>query len=240
MHVGDGAWGKGLPVKWMRDNGLATPTTTYVHCCALADEEFDIIAGTGGAVSCAPELEMHMGHGRIAALRAQQRGIPTSISIDVCTSVGGDMFSAMRALLAGSRYLFNIAALDEDRVVDVLPITSLDVLGYATRGGARAAWLGDKVGSLTPGKAADVILVRTDTWGMQPLNYPAGAIVESGHPMLVDTVLVDGEVVKRDGKLVHHDFAHVRRLAEEARDRLMARAGIAHPGEWLPEVYANK
>ena len=77
--------------------------------------------------------------------------------------------------------------------------------------------MGDEVGSLTPGKAADIILVRTDTWGMQPLNYPVGAVVESGHPMLVETVLVDGEVVKRDGQLVHHDFAHVRRLPTQTR-----------------------
>ena len=240
VHVGDGAWGKGLPVLWMRDNGLTTPRTTYVHCNVLADEELDVIKETGGAVSSAPELEMHMGHGRIAALRALERSIPLSISIDVCTSVGGDMFSAMRALLAGSRYLVNIEALEADRTVERLPITSLDVLHAATQGGATAAWLGGEAGSITPGKRADVILVRTDTWGMQPLNYPAGAIVESGHPMLVDTVFVDGEVLKRDGRLVHHDFAHVRRLAEEARDRLMARAGIEHPGLWQPEVYENK
>lgn len=240
VHTGDGMWGKGLPVRWMGEHGLATSRTTYVHCCALADEEFDIIQETGGSISCAPELEMHMGHGRLAALRGHTRGIPTSISIDVCTSVGGDMFSAMRALLSGSRYLVNVEALDDDRVVDPLPLTSLDVLRDATQGGATAAWLGEQTGSLTPGKRGDVILIRTDTWGMQPLNYPAGAVVESGHPMLVDTVLVDGEVVKREGKLLGHDFARVRRLAEEARDRLMGRAGITNPGLWQPEVYENR
>lgn len=240
VHTGDGLWGKGLPVRWMAEHGIATARTTYVHCNALADEEFDIIAETGGSISCAPELEMHMGHGRLAALRGHERNIPTSISIDVCTSVGGDMFSAMRALLAGSRYLVNIAALDRDEVVDPLPITARDVLRDATQGGATAAWLGDEVGSLTPGKRADVILVRTDTWGMQPLNYPVGAVVESGHPMLVDLVMVDGEVVKRDGQLVGHDFARVRRLAETARDSLMERAGIADPGLWQPEVYENR
>src|SRR5580658_4390338 len=64
VHVGDGLWGKGFPVRWMHENGLTTEKTTYVHCSTLADEEFDIIAATGGAISCAPELEMHMGHGR--------------------------------------------------------------------------------------------------------------------------------------------------------------------------------
>ncbi len=240
VHVGDGAWGKGLPVKWMHENGLTNERTTYVHCNALADDEFDLIASTGGAVSSAPELEMHMGHGRLAILRSMERNIPTSLSIDVCTSVGGDMFSAMRAALAGSRYLVNVAALDEDRAVDPLPVLSTDVLRFATLEGARAAWLGDKVGSLTPGKRADIILVRTDTWGMQPLNYPAGAIVESGHPMLVDTVLLDGKLVKQDGKLLHHDFARVRSLAEAARDRLMQKAGIENPGRWLPPVYENQ
>ncbi|MDA8296915.1 MAG: amidohydrolase family protein [Actinomycetota bacterium] len=240
VHTGDGVWGKGLPVRWMAEHGLTDEHTTYVHCCALADEEFDIIAATGGAISCAPELEMHMGHGKLAALRGHARDIPTSISIDVCTSVGGDMFSAMRALLAGSRYLVNLAALERDEVVDPLPLTARDVLRDATRAGARAAWLADKVGSLTPGKRADVILVRTDTWGMQPLNYPVGAIVESGHPMLVDLVMVDGEVVKRDGQLVGHDFARVRQLAETARDALMQRAGVADPGLWQPAVYENR
>ena len=240
VHVGDGTWGKGLPVRWMHENGLATARTTYVHCNTIADDEYDIIRDTGGAISSAPELEMHMGHGRLATLRAMARSIPLSLSIDVCTSVGGDMFSAMRAILAGSRYLANVEALVEDRIVDPLPVTSVDVLRFATQGGATAAWLGDVVGSLTPGKRADVILVRTDTWGMQPLNYPAGAIVESGHPMLVETVVLDGEVVKREGKLLNHDFAHVRRLAEAARDRLMARAGVENPGLWQPAVYENR
>ena len=238
VHVGDGAWGKSLPVLWLAEQGLADARTTYVHCNMLRDDELDVIARTGGAISIAPELEMHMGHGRLATLRGRDRGIPVSLSIDVCTSVGGDMFSAMRAVLAGTRYLVNIAALDAGQAVDPLPVLATEVLNFATQGGATAAWLGDKVGSLTPGKAADVILVRTDVYGMQPLNYPAGAIVESGHPFLVDTVFVDGAVVKRDGRLVGHDFARVRRLAEEARDRVLARSGVTDPGGWIPEVYA--
>jgi cytosine/adenosine deaminase-related metal-dependent hydrolase len=237
VHVGDGLWGKSRPVEWMRDNGLATDRVTYVHCNTLADDEYAIIKETGGAISVSPELEMHMGHGKLALLRGRDHGIPVSLSIDVCTSVGGDMFSAMRAALAGARYLENVAAVDAGASVP-LPITAVEVLHFATQGGATAAWLGDRVGSLTPGKRADVVLVRTDVYGMQPLNYPAGAIVESGNPQLVDTVFVDGRIVKRDGHLVDHDFARVRALADGARDRLMARAGISDPGLWQPELYA--
>jgi 5-methylthioadenosine/S-adenosylhomocysteine deaminase len=238
VHVGDGAWGKSLPVLWLEEQGFANARATYVHCNMLRDDEYDVIARTGGAVSIAPELEMHMGHGRLATLRARDRGIPVSLSIDVCTSVGGDMFSAMRAVLAGTRYLVNLSALDAGQAVDRLPVTAAEVLSFATQGGATAAWLGDRIGSITPGKAADVILIRTDSYGMQPMNYPAGAVVESGNPNLVETVFVNGAVVKKDGFLTGHNFARVRRLAEEARDRVLAKAGVADPGRWIPPVYA--
>ena len=238
VHVGDGAWGRSKPLLWLDEHGLADDRTTYVHCNMLGDDEFDVIARTGGAVSIAPELEMHMGHGRLATLRARDRGIPVSVSIDVCTSVGGDIFSAMRALLAGSRYLVNVAALDANETVDPLPLTAIEVLGFATQGGATAAWLGDQVGSVTVGKKADLVLLRTDRYGMAPLNYVAGAVVESGNPQLVDTVWVDGRIVKRDGELVGHRFAQVRALAEEARDRVLGRAGVTDPGTWQPAVYA--
>jgi len=238
VHVGDGAWGRSRPLLWLDEHGLADARTTYVHCNMLGDDEFDVIARTGGAISIAPELEMHMGHGRLSTLRARDRGIPVSLSIDVCTSVGGDIFSAMRAALAGTRYLVNVAALDANETVDPLPLTAIEVLGFATQGGATAAWLGDKIGSITVGKKADLVLLRTDTYGMAPLNYVAGAVVESGNPQLVDTVLIDGNVVKRDGELVGHRFTDVRALAEQARDRVLSRAGITDPGTWQPAVYA--
>ncbi len=238
VHVGDGAWGRSRPLVWLHEHGLATDRTTYVHGNMLGADEFDLIAGTGGALSIAPELEMHMGHGQLSTLRARDRGIPVSVSIDVCTSVGGDMFSAMRAMLAGSRYLVNLDALAAEQAVDPLPLTATEVLTFATQGGATAAWLGERTGSITVGKKADLVLLRTDTYGMTPLNYPAGAVVESGNPQLVDTVFVDGKIVKRDGHLIGHDFARVRALAEQARDRVLERAGVTDPGGWRPAVYA--
>lgn len=238
VHVGDGAWGRSRPMVWLNEHGLADARTTYVHGNMLADDEFDIIAATGGAISVAPELEMHMGHGRLATLRARDRGIPVSLSIDVCTSVGGDMFSAMRAMLAGSRYLVNVAALDAQETVDSLPLTAVEVLSFATQGGATAAWLGEQTGSITVDKKADLVLLRTDVYGMAPMNYLAGAVVESGNAQLVDTVWVNGQIVKRDGVLTGHDFTHVRDLATAARDRILERAGVSDPGSWQPAVYA--
>jgi cytosine/adenosine deaminase-related metal-dependent hydrolase len=240
VHVGDALWGLNGPIRQLDEAGQLGADITYVHCNTIGDDEFDLIARTGSAISVAPELEMTMGHGHLATLRAMERGIPVSISIDVCTSVGGDMFSAMRAILAGTRYQVNLKAIEDRTTVDPLPLLATDVLRFATMGGARAAWMEDKIGSLTPGKRADLLLVRTDTWSMVPLNNPSGAVVESGNPNLVDTVLVEGRVVKRDGKLTDHELARVRALAEEARDRIMTTAGIANPGKWLPELYEAK
>lgn len=237
VHVGDGLWGLDGPIHQLNEMGHLSDKTTYVHCNAIGDDEMDLIAESGGCVSVAPELEMHMGHGKVAALRASERGITTSISIDVCTSVGGDMFSAMRALLAGSRYLVNIDLLEARESIERLPILATDVLDYATRQGARAAWLGDKTGSLTPGLEADIITVRYDTLGMTPMNYRAGAIVESGNPQLVSDVMVAGKIVKRNGTLVDFDVASVRRRAEAARDDLMVAAGVDDTGAWIPAPY---
>ena len=120
-------------------------------------------------------------------------------------------------------------------------ITCRDVLEFATIEGARACGLDGRIGSLTPGKRADLILVRTDDFGMTPMNNPVGAFVYNAHPGLVDTILVDGKVVKRAGKLVDVDAARVRRLAVESRDDILRRAdgknGAHLGGNWIPSAY---
>ena len=240
VHVGDALWGLNGPIRQLDEAGQLGADVTYVHCNTIGDDEFDLIAESGAAISVAPELEMTMGHGQLATLRAMERQIPVSISIDVCTSVGGDIFSAMRAILAGTRYQVNLQAIEDRTTVDPLPLLATDVLSFATMGGARASWMDEKIGSITPGKRADLVMVRTDTWSMVPLNNPSGAVLESGNPDLVDTVMVEGQIVKKDGRLTHHELSRVRALAEEARDRIMSTAGITNPGKWLPDLYEAK
>ena len=120
-----------------------------------------------------------------------------------------------------------------------MELTCRDVLEFATIEGARACGMQSTIGSLTPGKRADVIVVRADSLGMTPMNNPVGAFVYNAHPGLVDTVLVDGAVRKRAGVLVDVDVARVRRLAIGARDDIMLRAGgqARVGGDWIPEAY---
>ena len=95
--------------------------------------------------------------------------------------------------------------------------TTRDALRMATIEGAEVVGLGDVTGSLRPGKQADVILLRTDTLGMAAAHDPISAVVLNADPSAVETVLVGGRVVKRAGKMLHHDLAVVvASLAESA------------------------
>jgi 5-methylthioadenosine/S-adenosylhomocysteine deaminase len=247
VHVGDGEWGKSRPVDWLGGEGLLGPDVTYVHCNTLADDELRLIADSGGTASVSPDIELQMGHGWPATGRLLAHGIRPSLSIDVCTANSGHMFDTMKAALATQRGLGNAAveaAGGSASEMDHLEVSVRDVLEFATIEGARACGMDGRIGTLTPGKDADVILVRTDSLGMTPLNHPAGAVVFNGHPGLVDTVLVQGRVVKRGGALVDVDVQRVRRLAIETRDHLLEQArddprlaNIELGGGWIPAAY---
>jgi 5-methylthioadenosine/S-adenosylhomocysteine deaminase len=241
-HFGDGEWGKNRPVAALQAQGLLVPTMTFVHCNSLADDELAMMAASGVTASCSPDIELQMGHGWPATGRLLDAGIRPSLSIDVCCSNGGHLFGTMRATIGTERGFDNEHARDRgEPSVSEMELSCRDVLEFATIEGARACGLDGKIGSLTPGKRADIIVVRADSFGMTPLNNPIGAFVYNAHPGLVDTILVDGKVVKRDGKLLDVDAARVRRLAIESRDDILRRAdgknGAHLGGDWVPQAY---
>jgi cytosine/adenosine deaminase-related metal-dependent hydrolase len=214
-----------------------------VHCCSLGDDELAMIADSGGTASVAADVEMQMGHGWPATGRLLAAGVRPSLSIDVCTSTGGHMFGLMRTAIGTQRALDNAANEAAGGVLGAAPVelSCADMLEFATIEGARAVGLEDRIGSLTPGKQADVILIRADTLGMAPLNNATGALVYNAHPGLVDTVLVAGRPVKRAGVLLGHDPAAVLAAAEQTRDHVLAQAlldpligDISLGGGWVP------
>jgi 5-methylthioadenosine/S-adenosylhomocysteine deaminase len=241
-HFGDGEWGKNRPIAQLLEHGLLGPNLTAVHCNTLADDELRMMADAGCTASISPDVELQMGHGWPATGRLLDAGIRPSLSIDVCCSNGGHLFGTMRATIGTERGFDNEQARERgDASVSEMELTCRDVLEFATIEGARACGLDGKIGSLTPGKRADVILVSADSFGMTPLNNPVGAFVYNAHPGLVDTILVDGKVVKRDGVLLGVDAARVRRLAIESRDDILRRAdgkgGACIGGDWIPQAY---
>jgi cytosine/adenosine deaminase-related metal-dependent hydrolase len=108
-------------------------------------------------------------------------------------------------------------------------LLAAEVLACATIEGARAVGLDAKVGTLTPGKQADLIMLRTDRINVTPLNDPATAVVAGMDTGNVDTVLIAGRVMKRQGELLHVDWPAVRRMATESRDFVVAKSGFKLP-----------
>ncbi len=236
VHIGIGGWGE-RSIAALHERGLMGPDTTYIHCSRLDPDEYAMIADTGGSVSIAAEVEMHMGHGFPPTGEMLDAGVRPSLSIDVCTGIGGDMFGQMRIALATQRAFENDAALKAGHTPERLRVHARDALEFATVQGARACGLDDRIGTLTPGKDADIVLLRADRLNLHPLNHPVAAAALAASAINVDTVLVRGEVVKRDGLLCHNDLDRVRRLATESRDYLLDKVGAEAGGEWMPAAY---
>jgi len=220
-HVGVGSYGLDSKVEQFARAGLLGPDTTYIHCTTLNDTEIQMIVDTGGTVSLAAPVEMTMGHGMPPIQKFLDRGLNPSLSIDVETNVPSDMFNQMRSVLALQRTI----AAGEGKA----PITARDVLAFATIEGAKANGLDEKVGTLTPGKQADIIMLRTDRMNVTPLNDPATAVVTSMDTGNVDTVLIAGRIMKRGGELLHVDWPAVSRLASDSRDFVVAKSGFKPP-----------
>jgi cytosine/adenosine deaminase-related metal-dependent hydrolase len=210
-------------VKTLHELGLMGPDTTYIHCTDSTDEELDLIARSGGSASVAPFVEMLMGHGVPPTGRLVARGVRPSLSIDVVSSVPGEMFTQMRTALVQERIL----AFTETPDTAFSPtLTHRDVLEFATIDGARACALDNKIGTITPGKQADVVLVRTDQVNVAPVVDPVGTVVISADTSNVDTVFVAGRIVKHNGQLVRVDLPRLLQRLNGARDHLLSHAGM--------------
>ncbi|HLF43789.1 MAG TPA: amidohydrolase family protein [Acidimicrobiia bacterium] len=228
VHVGVGSFGKNDKVGEMGRAGLLGPDTTYIHCTTLSDDEVQIIVDTGGTFSLACPVEMMMGHGMPPTQKFLDRGLAPSLSVDVETNVPGDMFTQMRSALSLQHALIFDQQLSGAQEVPATA-TSRDAISWATIEGARANALEDKVGSLTPGKEADVIMLRTDRINVLPVNDPIGAVVWGMDTSNVDSVWVAGDAKKRDGELVGVDVTSVGRKATESRDYVVQTSGFALP-----------
>jgi cytosine/adenosine deaminase-related metal-dependent hydrolase len=152
-------------------------------------------------------------------------GIRPSLSVDVETSVPNDFFNQMRSMLTQQKNEVWDRKLSGDKAPPKF-LTAREVLEFATIEGARANHLDKKTGSLTPGKEADIILLRHDMLNVMPMNNAVGAVVTSMGPQNVDTVLIAGKIMKRNGKLVGVDMNRLAKLGEAAKARVYKAAGV--------------
>jgi len=201
---------------------LLGPDTTYIHCCYFSDEEWQLVADSGGTISIAPQVEVQMGHGWPPVVKAMEYGLRPSLSIDVVTTVPGDMFTQIRSAFGTERARANAVWWERNEPARDL-LTARQMLEMATINGAHVAGVEDRTGSLTPGKQADVVILDATALNMTPIHDPVAAVTLSADVSNVDAVLVAGEFRKRDGRLLA-DVGRARELVENSRDHLIAEA----------------
>jgi cytosine/adenosine deaminase-related metal-dependent hydrolase len=205
--------------------GLLRPGDEYIHCTHLSDAAWRLLKDTGAQISIATPIEMAMGHGMPPIQEALDHGIRPSLSSDVDATMAQDPFTLMRSAFTLQRLLLLQRARNGEQNLPPL-LTCRDVLEFATIEGARCAGLESKVGTLTPGKEADIVMLAADRLNVWPLNNVPGAVVNVMNPGHVDTVFIAGKVRKWRGNLVGVDVPRVLHLVEEARDAVVRRAGF--------------
>jgi cytosine/adenosine deaminase-related metal-dependent hydrolase len=190
------------------------PDVNTAHGNHFTQEDIDHAVQSGASFSATPEVEMQMGHGIPVTGKILEAGGRPAWGVDVCSSISSDMHTQMRVGLQAHRMRANQPTLEAGEEVTEVALSARDTLEMATIEGARALGLADEVGTLTPGKRADLIMIDANDFMTAPAHDPVQTAVFEASPHHVDTVLVDGRVVKRDGELLNP-------LVEEEHDRFV-------------------
>jgi 5-methylthioadenosine/S-adenosylhomocysteine deaminase len=209
----------------LAEQRLLGPDINLVHANFLTADEFRVVANNGTSVSITPEVEMQMGLGLPPTGPALAARVNLNIGTDIVTGVSTDMFTQMRFLLQTHRALVNETFHKQETMPDRLTITARQVFELATIRSAQCMGLDRRIGSLSPGKQADVVLLRGTDINMRAVADPITAIVLHAGVGNVDTVIVNGNIVKQDGKLTYRELG--RRLTELERSANRLYAGFA-------------
>lgn len=207
--------------------GLMGPDCVYIHCTNISPAVWKLIKDTGGHVSIASPIEMTMRHGMPAIQTALDLGIQPSLSVDVECTMTADFFTQMRSVFTLQRGLVNERAIGGEKDLPAL-LTCRDVLRFATVEGARGAQLAHKVGSLTPGKEADLIMLRADAINVMPLNNVPSAVVTLMERSNVAHVFVAGKILKWNGQLQDVDLRQLKTTIKASAAHLLKASGVRH------------
>ena len=213
------------------------PDNLFIHMTGMSDAAWLKVREKGAQVSLAFPIEMNMRHGIPPILKMQSLGIEPSLSVDVECTMTADFFTQMRVAMNMQRMVVNQMILEQGNFTPPnqwptpapgMPplLNTRDVLRYGTMNGAKALRLESKVGSLTPGKEADVILLDATSINVAPLNHVPGAVVSLMDRTNVETVIVAGKVRKWKGRLLDVDLNRLRSQLEDSRDYIFNKANV--------------
>jgi len=205
--------------------GLFRDGDLFIHATHMNDAAWRLIKDTGGRVSQCPPLEMAMGHGYPAIQDALDHGVRPSLSTDHSATVAQDMFGVMRSAFSFQRLNILQRRMRNEQNIPPL-LTCREVLEFATLQGARCANLDSRIGTLSPGKEADIVVLKADRLDLWPVGNAFGTVVNLMNPSHVESVFIAGKPKKWRGALVGVDPQRVMRLASEAHDGLLRRANF--------------
>ncbi|MFH8447467.1 amidohydrolase family protein [Streptomyces sp. NPDC018026] len=239
-----GVWGatNDNGIRLMHEHGFMTPENVYVHAATLSEDSYQRIAATGGSASVSAESEASCGQGYPSSWALRRHSIPISLSVDTSMWWSADAFVAMRSTLSSDRAREHHEAHTSGDTVTHVSLRAREVVEWATRGGARALGMDHLVGSIEPGKRADVVLLKNDeSPAMFPILNPYGHVVFQAQRGDIHTVLVNGRPVKYNHRLVSTDLAKARRVVGQTVEFLRAELGAE---EWArgmsPQIPESK
>lgn len=224
IHAHCGTTSSRGAVSLLGGRDLLGPDVTLVHGTNLDDADLDAVAKAGAEVVLTPSTEMALGLGTPPIQSLIDREIGPGLGVDDESIAPGDVFAQIRAAIS-----IQHATLFEQKLAGKTGVpklmTTREVIRHGTTDGARVSGLSDTTGSLAPGMAADVVVLRTDRPNIYPINDPIGAVVWGMDTSNVDWVFVAGTPVLVNGEL-SGDSARARSLAVEARQRVAGAAGL--------------
>ncbi|GAA3080956.1 amidohydrolase family protein [Pseudonocardia yunnanensis] len=223
-----GVWGATNDdgIRLAHEAGFLDERSVFVHAATLSADSYHRIAATGGSVSVSTESEQSAGQGYPPTWALRAHGIPVSLSMDTSVWWSGDLFSAMRTTLGADRSREHFEAHAKGETVTHVSLRAQHVVEWATRGGAHALGRDSELGSLEPGKKADVVLLRNDRSPVSfPVLNPYGHVAFQAQRGDVHTVLVNGRIVKHEHELVGVDLAAARREVEATVEHLRSVLG---------------
>jgi 5-methylthioadenosine/S-adenosylhomocysteine deaminase len=210
-------------IQQLADRGLLVPGMQVIHAVWCTQQEIRALAEQRVNVSVSPYTELRIGFGFPIAAQLAAAGVAVGLSVDTTTLSGNaDMFAIMKA----------IQNIENGRAENEFALTARRVLELATIDGARSMGIDGSVGSLTPGKRADLIMVDTRALNLAGLSEPAHLLVEAAQPGNVDTVMIDGRIVKRGGRLTRLDVGEVVEDVARAAASLRRRSGWSWPSRY--------
>ena len=204
-------------VEFLADAGVLNEKVMLNHCIYLADAEIEAIAAHGAHVVHDPTSNMILASGNAPILKMRQAGITVGLACDgpACNNTQ-DMFEVMK----------DAALLQKVTTRDPVSLTARDVFAMATLEGARACGMEDRIGSLSVGKLADITIIDTMASHLRPIHDPFATLVYSARAADVETVLVGGNIVVQDKKVLTMDEAEIIHKAQLRADELRQSAGL--------------